>query len=69
MERTAGTSKLMAIVLRKVEVRAGNLKLAPEKGSCWLRSRGCSSESPPERENARDWRLKVENEGSGEIYL
>ena len=30
VERTAGTSKLMAIVLRKVEVRAGNLKLAPE---------------------------------------
>jgi hypothetical protein len=43
--------------------------LTLEKRSCWLRSRSCSSESLPERENAKDWNLRVEDGRSGEIYL
>jgi hypothetical protein len=46
----------------RLEVDAG-------EGYCWLRSRGCSSELPPERENAKGWSLRVEDERSGEIYL
>jgi hypothetical protein len=34
-----------------------------------LRLRGCSLRSPPERENAKGWSLRVEDERSGEIYL
>jgi hypothetical protein len=34
-----------------------------------LRSRVCSSESPPERENAKGWSLRVEDKRSREIYL
>ena len=69
MERIAGTLKLIAIILRKMGARAGDLRLTLEKRSCWLRSRSCSSESPLERENAKDWNLRVEDERSGEIYL
>ena len=49
--------------------RAGDSRLTLEKSSCWLRPRSCSSESPPERENAKDWSLRVEDERSREIYL
>ena len=69
VKRTAGTSKLIAIILRKMGARAGDLRLTLEKSSCWLRSRSCSSESPPERENVKDWSLRVEDECSGGIYL
>ena len=69
VERTVGTSKLIAIILRWMGARAGDSRLTLEKRSCWLRSRSCSSELPPERENAKDWNLRVEDERSGEIYL
>jgi hypothetical protein len=45
------------------------LKVDAGEGSCWLRSCGCSSESLPERENAKGWSLRVEDERSREIYL
>jgi hypothetical protein len=45
------------------------LEVDARESSCWLRSRGCSSESPLERENAKGWSLRVEDERSGEIYL
>ena len=69
VERTIGTSKLIAIILRWMGARVGDLRLTLEKSSCWLRSRSCSTESPPERENVKDWSLRVEDERFGEIYL
>ena len=69
MKQTTGTSKLIAIILRKMGARAGDLMLTMEKGSCWLRSCSGSSESPPERENVKDWSLRVEDECFGGIYL
>jgi hypothetical protein len=69
MERTAGTSKLIAIALRRIRAPTGDLRLTLEGVLVGLRSRVCSSELPPERENARGWSLRVEDEHSGEVYL
>ena len=55
LEEDGGTSRRLEVML--------------EKSSCWLRSRSCSSESPPERGNVKDWSLRVEGEGFGGIYL
>jgi hypothetical protein len=53
VERTAGTSKLIAIALRRMRAQTGDLRLTLEGVLVGLRSRVCSSESPPERENAK----------------
>jgi hypothetical protein len=45
------------------------LRLTLEGVLVGLRSRVCSLESPTERENAKGWSLRVEDERSGEIYL
>jgi hypothetical protein len=59
VERTAGTSKLIAIVLRRMGAQAGKLEVDAGEGSCWLRSHDCSSESPLEREECQ----RLESEG------
>jgi hypothetical protein len=69
VERIAGTSKLIAIALRRMRAQTRDLRLTLEGVLVGLRSRVCSSESPPERENAKGWSLRVEDECSGEIYL
>jgi hypothetical protein len=45
------------------------LEVDAKEGSCWLRSHVCSSGSPPERENAKGWSLRVEDERSEDLYL
>jgi hypothetical protein len=69
VERTVGTSKLIAIVLRRMGAQVGRLEVDAGGGSCWLRSHGCSLESPLERENAKGWSLRVEDECSEVLYL
>jgi hypothetical protein len=69
VKRTAGTSKLIAIVLRKMGDTSWRLEVDAGEGSCWLRSHGCSSGSSPERENAKGWSLRVEDERSEDLYL
>jgi hypothetical protein len=69
VERTAGTSKLIAIALRRMRAQTRDLRLTLEEVLVGLRSRVCSSESLPERENAKGWSWRVEDERSREIYL
>jgi hypothetical protein len=69
VERTTGTLKLIAIALRRMRAQIGDLRLTLEGVLVGLRLRVRSSKSPPKRENAKGWSLRVEDERSGEIYL